>query len=212
MAAGDENAVHAEFARDLGVVKGVANEEDFAGREREVAEELAALPEFGGAVEVAGAADVGEEGGEVVGVKRFEEQGMVEGGKDGLGKADGGATRERGAGVGEERGGFGVEIGVVGFGDGLPLARREVRGEAATRVVAAHGEAEMREVAGARDGREAVVGEEAVEGVEGGVHVVEEGSVPVPDDMPGVNVHGSRVAGWGFRRARRMPGSRRDLD
>ena len=71
VAAGDEKAVAAEFARHVRVVEGVANEADVFGRTRKFAQELAAVVEFGVAVKIVDAADAGEEMREVVMVEGF---------------------------------------------------------------------------------------------------------------------------------------------
>ena len=184
MAAGDKDATETELSRNVGVVKGVADEENVLRRKREVAKKRASLLEFGTAVEVADAMDAGEKGREVVGVHCLIQQRLMKRGKDGLRKLRVGATLKARAGVGEKfLAGVGVKIIVVVLRERLPRVGREVSGKADVGVVIANRKTKMREVILARGGWQVVLGEEAVEGVEGSADIVEQGAVPVPNDV-----------------------------
>lgn len=191
VAAFDEDGSGAERRRDFRVVEGVADEEE-GGRMGggELREKVAASGELGGAVEVVDAVDGLEESLHVCGGGVAQEKVLAEGAEDGLAHAVRAGVGERGAGVGADVLGFGVEVGVELHADAVPLG---VGIHADEGIEGAHGEAEMRAVEGAGDGGKTARGEHAVERVHARIDVVEQRAVPVPDEDAVVHV---RVRVW----------------
>lgn len=183
MACGDERAGDAEFAGDVVVVEGVADEENLGGWDTEAGDQIAAEREFAVGVNVIESGDVVEVGGETEVRDDLVERLVAVGGENGLAQAGG-------ADGGECRGGMQVQrrLGAARVVAGDEFGAQFLEGinggiEAEAFVVSTDGKIEERVVARAVEERKLAAREEGVHHADGVVEIVEERAVPVPDNV-----------------------------
>lgn len=183
VAAGDEPAVHAEFGGDVGIVNGVADEEGLGGVEAEGVEGAFALGDFAGGVVIGVSVEVVEEVAEAVFGDESDEGVVLVGGEDALVESGVGDLLEAGVSVGIE-----VGFAAAGFVAADEFHAEDFEGfagevEADAFVVAIDGEVEDVLVVGFGHFRHRSGAEHGVHDIAAEPGVVEEGSVPVPEDV-----------------------------